>query len=922
MAGSHVNNNKNSHLYSSKLVPQRTRSRLVSRARLISQLTPSNVQPRLTLLVAPAGYGKSTLLSQRVVKAKGSSMAWLGLDDSDNNLDTFLEYIWAAFEPLLPPDNIDDLSAHYSAAPGASYKLRLNVLFSAIEELNKPFQLVLDDFHVITKDKTLQCIDWLINFMPRDMSLLIASRQLPTLPCLTVLKSQGQLVEIPAQDLNFTLQETTSFLSVDKKIKLEPPSILSLFNRTEGWVGATQLALHALHQQKDQDDFIRHFSGTDRDIVKYLGECVLHQQDPETQQFFLYSAILKRLNSDLCKEVTGLINSSEILERINQEGLFLFELDRERNWFRYHQLCKEFLLSQLDILEPGKSFQLYLKAAHWFRRKGDINQAIDYYLSAQEFDTAAQLMAEHVSELVQYQGNHEILLQWLAALPDINIAQEPRIAICMAWSLIFTRDLKPVEGVLNILRNELEKKRPRTASQYESKENQQDIWLTYNLQMLETIREVMAGNSLAARERSASWVQAWPQAPEFERGAVLAVQGASCLQTLEFKLARNVLVQAKKLALSCQTNYGAAWIDFVYALVHIRQGHLLEARHILESALQVAIHQMGEHSLASTLLKLGLAQVCYDTGEIQLSQSYIDAGFLSIDDHGLVDTLHIAFLTKSRLLNRQGLKNDAMAVLLDAEGFGRRLDLVNFESSILAERIRLMLLSDKLEAALQLFNERDLDEVIQHSRESSPRERIVMDTIKVRMLIAQKDFEPALQKLSEAIRQCKKHGLMQDLAVLTILEAKCYFDLNKKNQAFRAIQNLIAMTYEEGFVSVFIDEKNHIESILPEYFNRLTLQNNVLEGAQIKFIDNLKEQFGVSEQEDIKPKINKATNTEKLSKRERELLSYLDQGLSNQALADVLFLSVATIKWHLSHIYTKLGVKNRLEAIKAYQKIK
>ena len=254
MAGSHVNNNKNSHLYSSKLVPQRTRSRLVSRARLISQFSPSNVQPRLTLLVAPAGYGKSTLLSQRVDKVQDSSIAWLGLDDSDNNLDTFLEYLWAAFEPLLPSENIDELSAHYSAAPGASYKLRLNVLFSAIEELNKPFQLVLDDFHVIAKDKTLQCIDWLINFMPSEMSLLIASRQLPTLPCLTVLKSQGELQEIPAQQLNFTLKETHSFLSIDKQVNLSEDSVLSLFRRTEGWVGATQLALHALHQQKNQNE--------------------------------------------------------------------------------------------------------------------------------------------------------------------------------------------------------------------------------------------------------------------------------------------------------------------------------------------------------------------------------------------------------------------------------------------------------------------------------------------------------------------------------------------------------------------------------------------------------------------------------------------------------------------------------------------
>ena len=915
-----MNNNKNSHLYTSKLSPQRTRSRLVSRARLINLFSSSNKRPKLTLLVAPAGYGKSTLLAQRISKLNNEAIAWLSLDDSDNNLDTFLEYLWAACEATFPENYMTQWGEQFNTAPGANYKIRLTALFSAIEELGKPFQLVLDDFHVITKDKTLQCIDWLISMMPIQMSLLVASRQQPLLSCLTVLKSQGELQEIPAQQLNFTLKETHSFLSIDKQVNLSEDSVLSLFRRTEGWVGATQLALHALHQQKNQNDFIRHFSGNDRDIVKYLGECVLNQQDSETQTFFLFSAVLKRLNHDLCQEVTGLFNSAEILERISQEGLFLFELDRDRQWFRYHHLCKEFLLSRLEKLHPGKSLKLYLKAAHWFRRQGDINQAIDYFLCAQEFDTAAHLMAEHVSSLVQYQGNHEVLLQWITKLPDKNIAQEPRIAICLAWSLIFTRDLKPVEGVLDILRGELEKKQQVLIQP----KDQQDIWLTYNLQMLETIHEVMAGNSLAARERSASWVQKWPNAPEFERGAVLAVQGASCLQTLEFKLARSILVQAKKLGLSCETDYGVAWIDFGYALIHVRQGHLIEAHHILESALKVAIEQMGEHSLACTLLKLGLAQICYDKNDIQQAQIYIDAGFLSIEDHGLVDTLHIAFLTKSRLLNRQGLLNESMAVLLDAELFGRRLELANFESSILAERIRLMLLNNKIDEALQLYNERGLESYNTHGRESSAREQLVLELIKVRMNIAQGNAEQALMQLTPVIRQCKKHDFIQDLVVFSLLEARCYFDLNKKNQAFRAIQSVLMLTEGEGVISPYLDERNHLEDILPEFFSRLDKQNNPGKSdfKHQDFIQQLKKLFNVFPETEEKVVVSKPSKTEKLSKRERELLSYLDQGLSNQALADVLFLSVATIKWHLSHIYTKLGVKNRLEAIKAYQKIK
>jgi len=915
-----LHNKNNTKLYSSKLQPQRTRSQLVSRPRLIKQFPAIDKQPRLTLLVAPAGYGKSTLLAQLVKKRGEQEIAWLSLDDSDNNLDSFLDYLWAAFKNVSTLENIEELSLEFSASPGSNARSRLQVLFNVIDKTAQPIQFVLDDFHLITKEKVLECIDWLIQFMPELMSLTLSSRQQPKLSCITQLKAQGELFEIPAQELNFNLKEMSSFISIDKKIHLSESSKSSLFNRTEGWVGATQLALHAMHQQKNQDEFVARFSGTDRDIVKYLGESLLDQQDEASRQFFLYSSVLTHLNAHLCREVTGLNSSSEILERIAQENLFLFELDREQTWFRYHHLCKEFLFSQLEILEPEKPKQLFLKAAQWYRKNDDVNQAINYYLLAQDFETAATLIAQKVSELVQYQGNHEVLLGWIEALPREVIAAEPRIAIGLAWSLTFTRDLKSVESVLDMLRNELNNKANSAVEK-----NLQDVWLGYNLDMLEAIRDIMAGKSQVARIRADKWLEDWPDAPEFETGAILSVMGASCLQTLELKKARGILTQAKKIALSCETHYGVAWIDFAYALVHLKQGHLLESRHILEAALLVSNEQMGEHSLASDLLKIGLAQVYYQNNEIELAQKNIDVGFLSINDHGVVDTLHIVFITKAKLLNAQGRHNEANGVLLDAQAFGRRLNLSDFEGAILGERIHNMLLAGKQHDAEQLYQESELENFLRLGKDVSPCENILILLVQTRMTLAQGNATKALEISSEAIRQCKQTSFLQVQLILQVVQARAYFELNKKNQAFRLLSQVIKFSSEEGNVGLFRDEQDHFTLMLPEFLSRLEKQKIVekRDGQQLAFIEKISQLLKLQ----APPKEEKANKEpsgqgEKLTKRELELLAYLDQGLSNQNLADVLFLSVATIKWHLSHIYSKLGVKNRLGAIKAFQKIK
>jgi len=895
---------------------------LVDRPRLVTRFGASHNVPKLTLVIAPAGYGKSTLLAQYISSANKVLIAWLSLDEGDNNIDTFTNYLLASYQKVSPAQH-DGSFKRFLPAPSASSKTRLNLLFNNIVEAGRPIQFVLDDFHLIKNERILELVDWLLKMMPAEMSLIVASREHPKLSCLVELKAQGNLIEIPAEELNFTLKETQSFLSSDQTIKLGPESTNTLHQRTEGWIAATQLALHALHQTNDPQTFIERFTGTDRDIVKYLGEMVLDQQSDDTRRFFLQTAVLKRFNAELCNDVTGIKDAAQFLEQISHAGLFLFELDRERTWFRYHHLFRDFLVAHLRATEPEKYAELSLKAAQWFEQRGYIDEAVDYYLSAKQFEVAARLIAEHVSQIVQYHGKHEVLLHWVDSLPERYIKQEPQIAICLAWSLIFTRSLNRVDDILQMIKEQGQLP-PNPENQASRKQYQQ--WIQWNLEMLTAMYDVMSGHYLEAKSETELWLKTWPSAPQFERGVVLGVLGAVCLQTLEFKTARSVLSEAKKAFSSSQAEYGVAWMNFVYALILTKQGHLNESKHLLSSSLVLANEKMGEHSLASALLSLGLGQVFYECNDLANSKQCIDRGFYSIEDHGHIDTAHIAFLTQSKLLARGGNQAGSLALLLDAEAFGRQLNLSHFDTAIIAERIRRFLITDNVDAAVQLHNEHKYDEESFSAVNYTPFESVIIQSLQARIALAESEPQKAVDILSKLSEHCQRKGYQQLYFCLSILLARAYFDLNNVNKSLRILNKTIAIAAPEKQLSSFIDEQYYLAPLWSEFFSRFDkLVPEKRETEEGLFTTALRDALALKTTSPVLVNDSKQEGqvmSEKLSKRELELLENLDQGLSNQELASALFVSVSTIKWHLTHIYSKLGVKNRIEAVKIFQKIR
>ncbi len=905
-------NQKITPLYTTKFGPQKTRKKLVERHRLLNKFITVDVDYFvLSLVIAPSGYGKSTLLAQVMdyYCNLGCLVSWLSLDESDNDEDIFITHL---IESYLHADitgvALDQIS-NQRYYPNANPQARLEKLLHVIETSDELVKIILDDFQVITDKSLLTMLDKFFKKAPKNLTIYIISRCEPKLNIISEYRAKDKLLEISANELNFTIKESKTFFSKKTNLALNDIDIQKIHSKTEGWVAATQLFSLVIPEKCQHETFINSISGNDKDIVKYLGDCVLSQQSEEVKEFFFHTSILHRFNADLCVEMCNKDSAVEILNYVNNQGLFVFGLDRENNWFRYHHLFKEFL--QRELLKQGvdKYQKLTAVSAVWHEKEGLIQEAIEYYLLGEQFEKASTLIGCEVVDAVQYRGNHSVLLKWVDRLPFHYTLKTPKIAICYAWSLLFTRDFQQADNIITSLKNYT----PALISE-------QNI-VNFNVDMLILIRELMSGAIKSVRKKIPIWLDKWSSAPTFEQGVVLGLLGATCLHTVEFSLARKSLMQAKSTFEKLHCDYGVAWIDSLYGLVHFKQGYLIECERILKDALMIANKKMGEHSFASTLFHIKLSQVYCENNDISQAKFHLNNGFSSIDKHGVIDTAQIGFIIKARIQQRENRTSEALKTLSEGEAFGRDYNLTSFEVGIISERIRILLRNGDNKVAHELYSERGFDSIDEMAPIYSPMEIIQIKSIQIRILLVNKSPQLALNLLNELIRQCNQKKYDQLNVHLLLLNASAHYDLGKKNQSFRILNQVIESAVIDNKIGVFIDECYHIKPLFSEFMSkRCNTVYSLSNDSVLNFIEAICKAYQLKNipkhQGEKKPSqyVSNEHKIEKLTNRESELLTLLKQGLSNKELANSMFVSESTVKWHLSRIYIKLGVKNRLEA--------
>lgn len=902
-------------ILTAKLQPQRVLASLIPRTEIIRELNNFGQHPKLTVVVAPAGYGKSTLMNQLMECREnfGEIVSWLSLDSNDNDLSTFSNYVLYSYsEAISHRSNLQKLPPLIDL-PNASPKERLTLLFNEIASFGQPATMIFDDFHAITNPKLFDYVGWLLDVMPNNLSLIIGSRTVPEIDQIHTLRAKFDLLEINSSRIKFSLAECRDYFLCNSESRLSEHTIELLYAKTEGWIAALQLTMLALREEENPDLFVKEFSGTDRDIVNYLGSCVISQLTDVEKNIMLRTSVLDRLNGELCTLLTGDPNAASLISKQEKTGSFVFSLDRSGKWFRYHQLFRELLLSELLADQPESYSELCLKAAQWFENSGHIIEAIGYYLKAKHYEAATDLIGQHAISQVQYRGQHETLFGWVRELPEEHLFRNATILVCYIWSLTFTHQFKQAQRVITRFNALLAER----ADNPFSLEEQQ--YLDYSLEMLDPMGDIFSGHKMIARKKSALWLEKWKNPPFFEHASVLGILSAACLHTLEFELCRHSLAESSRKFYAHDADYGVSWMDSLYAIVCIRQGFINEAREILEKSLQQATQTMGEHSYSSAMISLELGQVYYELNRIDEAEKLIDKGFLYIEDHGFPDTSIAGYVIKSRLLLNRGKPDQALAILIDGERFGRKNNIHNFEPILALERGHLLIKLDNLESAQSLLNNFDFCNQNEDQRGNSPYEEILIETFRIRLLIAQQEYEGALEPIKKLIAKCRAKEVNSTLLVVLILYAKILQNTNQELKALRNLENAIDIAAKENHIRVFIDEFKNVETLLPKLIERRTSNAQSRTKSTDRFIANLCKETG------LEATINKAKSglesdverrCEKLTKREREILKQLGVGLSSQKLADSMYISLPTLKWHLSNIYGKLGVKNKIQAIK------
>jgi len=431
-------------LLSTKLYSPPPRPDFVPRPRLTDRLE-AGTRGKLTLVSAPAGYGKSALVSEWITCSKVST-AWLSLDASDNDLARFFSYLIATLQGINPNIGVE-LQSILGAGVDPPIENLLTTLVNDITASATRFALVLDDYHIIHEIKVHQALDFLFDHFPPGMHMVIISRTIPPMP-LGRLRVQRELTEIRVTDLRFTLDESAAFLNRVMGLSLSNQDIQNLEARTEGWIAGLQLAALTLRGRPDKHNLIADFSGSHHHLIDYLVHEVLSQQPEHVQVFLLYTSILERFNAPLCNALTLEISGRELLIFLEKANLFLISTDNERQWFRYHHLFADFLRQRLREEQPEMVPKLFMRASQWYEAQGMLAEAIKHALAGNDAMRAARLLDENAETLILVNAEISQFISWADRLPLELRAQFPRLCIFHAAALQFEYQLETAESTL------------------------------------------------------------------------------------------------------------------------------------------------------------------------------------------------------------------------------------------------------------------------------------------------------------------------------------------------------------------------------------------------------------------------------------------------------------------------------------------
>jgi LuxR family transcriptional regulator, maltose regulon positive regulatory protein len=873
-----------------------TRRGLVSRPRLQEQITQGLRGP-LTLITAPAGFGK-TILVASCVAGCGMPVAWLSLDKDDNQGERFLNYLVAALQEADRAIGEEAAQLMEGMQP-APPKAVLTSLINDVDTTGREIVLVLDDYHLIASQAVQEAVVFLLEHCPKTFHLVIATRSDPPLP-LARLRARGQTVELRAADLRFTALEAAQFLNGVMGLRLEAGSVAVLEERTEGWIAGLQMAAVSMRDREDTLGFIEGFSGTHRYILDYLLEEVLTGQPPEVQRFLLCTSILERLTAPLCDAVLAgdagakgesvfVGSSASMLEYLEQANLFLVPLDDERTWYRYHNLFADLLRARLHQAQPDFVPLLHIRASAWLEQRGFITAAIHHLIVAQENGQAADLI-EHYGP-VRWAESDLSVAQMAEYLPPEMLRIRPKLGIYQAWILISQGRTPAAIPLLHDLKGHL------SASGIDPS----CVWMRSCVDLLLAYISTPAVDQVQFPFPDYPALESMPKEETGLRNTADFLYAMLLCRLGELDRPAEILLYSVRRDTALQGTTAIPMAIPILARIRLMQGRLHEAADLCREYLKPIVNRGTKFFYMSGSLNIILGEVLREWNDLEGAEAQIRTGIQANEPWNNTASDAYGYSALARVQEAMGNVEGAFLTQhkLDEifEGRTRPPDWENEQRSL---KVRIWLAKGDLASAVEWADHFSL------SKAPGPPDETDQLTL-ARVRLAQKKYTDAQHILEALDRVPGIDKRVNRKLKIGILLACVLAGQNRFSQAMPVLESCLAMAEPEGHIRVFLDAGKLARDLLYAY---LQTSPAIHQDYARKLLDAFLPSRGAGS-----PGLQPAGLIEPLTRRELEVLNLMALGRTNQEIARQLIVAPGTIKAHTASIYRKLDVANRTEAV-------
>jgi LuxR family maltose regulon positive regulatory protein len=886
---------------------------------------------KLTLVSAPAGFGKTTLVSEWIAQCE-RPVAWLSLDEGDNDLTRFLSYLIAALQTVKAGIG-ESLLAMIQSHQLPQTETILTALLNELVTITQGFVLVLDDYHVIDSKPLDEALAFFVERFPPQMHLVIATREDPHLP-LARLRSRGQLIESRAVDLRFTPAEASEFLNCMMGLRLSEGDIAALETRTEGWIAGLQLAALSMQGREDIAGFIQAFTGSHRFVLDYLVEEVLQRQPESTRNFLLQTAILERFCAPLCNAVTERDDGKDMLSTLEDSNLFLVPLDDQRQWYRYHHLFAEVLQSYLLQEQPDQMPKLHRRASIWFEENNLTDDAIPHALAAKDFERAADLIERNWREKdITYQ--YDAWLTWVKSLPDEIVRAHPVICVGYAWALLGTGELEASESRLldaerwlqsagNLLENSSSRMIVVDEKEFRS--------LPASISAARAYRALALGDIPGTKMYARQTLALAPDETTLYHTQATALLALAEYASGDLQEAEQDLLKFQALMWKINDLASAIGITFALANIKLVQGHLREAVIAYQQSLQLAANRGATFFIGVSELHRGLGELLCEQNNLEAAaQSLLTAQQMGEKGAttGWPQRLYVA---QSRLKASQGDLTQALACLEEAERQYVQNPLP--DPPIAALKARIWVRQGRLIEAFSWVREQNLspeDELsFIHEFEHLTLSRVLIARYKADQ--GNDDLHAALGLLERLLQAAEAGGRNGSVIEILILQALAYQAQGNHSRAIALLERALSLAGPEGYVRTFVDEGEAMRLLILNFRSMLEEREHPGIHPLLGYVNRLfatfpESQEAITQSKTLAPYASagvvnrKSEIAEPLSERELDVLRLLRSELSGPEIAEQLIVSLNTLRTHTKSIYNKLGVNNRRAAVRRAEEL-